>query len=415
MSKNTVKKKSSCRICKGNRLTKILSLGKTPLANAFLTKEQIKKKEKYYPLELYFCHQCSLTQLGHIVSPDVLFKNYVYVSSTSSVFIKHFEDFATSAIKRFKLTKNSLVIDIGSNDGILLKPFKKKKIQVLGIEPAKNIAQKANKEGIKTLPYFFSVNLAKKIRKKYGPAHLITATNVFAHINDLDEVIKGLRLLLDKEGVFVIEAPYLVDFIEKNLFDTIYHEHLSYLAINPLIYLFKRSDMKIFDVERVTSHGGSIRVYVAKNKTKYKISKDVLNLCKLEKRIKLDNVKTYQLFAKQIEKNKKALLKLIKSIKKRGESIVGYGAPAKGNTLLNYFGIDHAFLNYIVDDSMHKQGLYTPGTHVEVTKPEQIYKDKPDYVLILAWNFAESIMKKHKKYHEQGGKFIIPVPEVKII
>lgn len=404
-----------CRICKRTTLVSILQLGPQPPANAFLKKTQLKKREPFYPLDVYFCKSCHLVQLRDVVSPEILFKNYVYVSSTSPGFIKHFEQFAKKMIKEFKLTPRSFVVDIGSNDGILLKPYLKKNIKVLGIEPAKKIAEMAKSQGIETISEFFSCKLATQIRKKYGLAKLITATNVFAHINDIDEVTKGVLEMLDDEGVFIIEAPYLVDFLEKNLFDTVYHEHLSYYAVSPLQVFFRRFSMKIINVEKVPTHGGSIRVFVSKEKSLYVQSKQVHEFIAKEKKYQLHLFSTYKRFAKRIEKNKQVFQKLLHSLKSKQQVIVGYGAPAKGNTLLNYFGITKKYLEYIVDDSEWKQGLFTPGTHIPVVTPQKLNEAHPNYMLILAWNFAEPIMKKYAPLAKKGMKFILPVPHPIII
>lgn len=409
-----IKKVDSCRVCKASNFTKVLTFGPTPLANAFLKKEQIDKEEYFYPLDVYFCNNCKFMTLGHVVSPVELFKDYVYVSSTSKIFINHFKTFSKEAYKRFKLTKNSLVLDIGSNDGILLKPFKELGVKVVGIEPASKIAAVAKKEGIETFDKFFSVQLAKKIVGQYGQAKIATATNVFAHIDDLDEVINGLDILLREDGIFIMEAPYLIDFLEKRYFDLVYHEHLSYWSIKSLIALFKRFDMEVFDVQKVAVHGGTIRTFIAK-KGIYKKEKSVEKFLSLEKKYKLEQKETYLQFSDKVLENKIKLLALLRKIKSENKKIVGYGAPAKGNTLLNYFSIGQEFLDYIVDDSSWKQGLYSPGKRIPVVSSKVLVNDKVDYILILAWNFAESIMANNIEFSKKGGHFIIPVPKPIII
>lgn len=406
---------SYCRVCKCTNLKKVLTLGPTPLANAFLTKTQIDEPEYFYPLDVYFCNDCGFVQLGHVVSRELLFKNYVYISSTSSVFVNHFKKLAQHVILRFSLIETSLLIDIGSNDGILLKPFKDHGIKVLGIEPAIHIANIAKKKGINTIPEFFSVDLARKIVKDYGYAKVVTATNVFAHIDQLDDVIKGLRILLSNEGVFIIEVPYLIDFLKKTYFDLVYHEHLSYWCVNSLISLFRRFDMEIFDVQKMPVHGGTIRIFAKKSRDHYKKENRVNEFLDLERKMKLTNNKTYINFANVVQKAKIKLLMCLADLKSKGNSIAGYGAPAKGNTLLNYFGIGTETLDFIIDDSPFKQGLFTPGKHVPVVASKELYIRNPKFVLILAWNFADSIMAMHKKYKDQGGKFIIPLPIPKII
>ncbi len=408
-------KKNFCRACLGKQLVKVFSFGPTPLANAFVTAAKLNEPELFFPLDVYVCSECHFVQLGHVVSPEVLFKNYVYVSSTSSTFVDHFRDYAVTVVRRFKIRKDSLVVDIGSNDGILLKPFKERGMRVLGIEPAQNIAKQANKDGIPTMNKFFSPEVAKMMVGEYGKASVITANNVFAHIDDLDGIIKAVKILLNDRGVFIVEAPYLVDFLTKNYFDLVYHEHLSYLAVAPLLILFKRMDMEIFDVEKVPVHGGSIRVFAQRAKGPYGRTKRVGTFLAREKQAKLDSVTTYQTSEKKVLQNKARLITVLTGLKVQGKSIAGYGAPAKGNTLLNYFGIGTDYIDYIVDDSPFKQGLFTPGRHIPVFAPDVLNKENPDFIIILAWNFAGPIMTKLKRLRERGIKFIIPVPRPKIL
>lgn len=407
---NKVKKITYCRLCKSKKLKKVLDLGKTPPANSFFKKSQLKNKEDFFPLVVNFCTNCGQLQLSCVVNPEILFRHYVWVSSTSPVTVAHFKEYANSVFDKIKLKKGDLVVEMGSNDGVLLKPFKKLGAKVLGVDPALNVARRATKEGIPTLPHFFNLEIAKQIVRKYGKAKVIAANNVFAHINDLDEIVKAVYELLDKEGAFVIEAPYNIDLLEKNLFDIVYHEHLSYLAIKPLDRFFKSFGMQIFDVVKQDVHGGSVRIFVKKSSAAYRVSKRVKEFIDLEKRKKLFEVDTYSVFTKKIEENKVKLSQLLNKLKKEKKSIAGYGAPAKATTLLHYFGIGRETIDFIVDDSPFKHGLFTPGTHIPVVAPEQIYKRKPDYLLLLAWNFAKPIMKMHEKFRKNGGKFIVPVP-----
>ncbi len=406
-------RRKSCRVCGSGDFVKIIDLGKQPLANAFLAKKDF-DFEKKYPLRVYFCKKCHLVQLLDVVSPDTLFGDYVYVSSTSPSFVAHFKSYAEELNSRFGI-KGRLVVDLGSNDGILLKPLKKLGAVVLGIDPAKDIAKKATKEGIETWPDFFSPVLAEKILKKKGWAKIITANNTFAHIDDSKGVVNGVKKLLSDDGVFVIEVPYLIDFLEKKLFDTIYHEHLSYFALEPLVALMDGSGMNVFDVQRVPSHGGSVRVFIQKKGGPHAPSRSLKELSGKEKSLKLDKISTYKKFAVEVGDNKKKLIRLLKSLKSKGANIAGYGAPAKGNTLLNYVGINNKILEYIVDDSPYKQGLYTPGTHIPVVNIAHIKSDHPDFLIILAWNYAESIISKCREFQSRSGKFIIPIPEPKII
>ena len=413
--KNICKKITNCRTCKKKLLVKVLTLGPTPLANAFLTREQVDQPELYFPLDVYFCEDCSMLQLGHVISSELLFGNYVYVSSTSPVFVKHFEDFAADTYERFSLNSDSLVIDIGSNDGIFLKPFKKNGTRVIGIEPAKKIASLAKSQGIPTLPHFFRIDIARKIVQKHGRADVITATNVFAHIDNLDEVITGLKILLKQDGVFIIEVPYVIDFLKKRYFDLVYHEHLSYWSVRTLITIFQRFEMVVFDVQTVSVHGGSIRVFVKNRNGFHKITQDVEKFLAQERRMKLAKEATYHAFAREIQENKIALLRLLGRLKVDGKRIAAYGAPAKGNTLLNFFSIGTEILDFVVDDSERKQGLFTPGKRIPVVSSKRMYADSTDYMLILSWNFSESVIKNHKKFKDGGGKFIIPVPKQKVV
>lgn len=402
-------------MCKSKNLHEVVKLSPTPPANAFLKKKELKKPESFFPLRVNFCSKCGQLQLTHVVSPELLFRNYIYVSSTSPVFIAHFAEYASSIIKKFKLNKDSLVIDIGSNDGILLTPIKKRGVKVLGVDPAREIAKKATKNGITTIPEFLTIKLANKIVKKYGYADVVTANNAFAHIHNLDEIVESVKILTHNEGVFVIEFPYLVDFLEKNLFDTIYHEHVSYLSIRPLVALFNRFGMEIFDLKKVNSHGGSLRIFVKRVGGKHIVQGIVKDYINNELKLGLNNIRTYKKFAKKIEDNKNKLISLLKKLKTQGRTIIGYGAPAKGNTLLNYFKIGPEILDYIVDDSIYKQGLYTPGTHIQILPFEKIEETKPDYIFILAWNFAQPLMNKLSDFKKSSGHFIIPVPEAGII
>lgn len=409
------KKIDFCRLCKSRKLKKVLDLGKTPPANSFLKKSQLKDKEDFFPLVVNFCTNCNQLQLSHVVSPEILFRNYVFVSSTSPVTTAHFEEYASSVFRKLKLKKGDVIVDLGSNDGVLLKPFKKLGAKVLGVDPARNVARRATKEGIPTLSHFFTVKLAKQIAKKYGKPKVITANNVFAHIHDLDEIVKGVRSMLDKEGVFIVEAPYLIDFLDKNLFDLVYHEHLSYLSVCPLDRFFKSFGMRVFDVVKTPVHGGSIRIFVKMNKAKHTLNKSVNRFLDLEKRKNLSDINTYLEFAKKVAENKIKLSMLLGRLKRENKSIAGYGAPAKATTLLHFFNIGQETLDFIADDSPFKQGLFTPGKHIPVFAPKELYTRKPDYLLILAWNFAKPIMKMHKKFAENGGKFIVPVPKPKIV
>ncbi len=390
-----------------------LSLGPTPLANSFLKENQLNSPEAVYPLDVYFCKHCELVQLVDVVPPEILFKNYIYVSGTSNTMRSHFTGLAGEVFGKSKLSVDSLVVDIGSNDGTLLKSFRAFKVKTLGVEPASNLAKLAEDEGIETVNDFFNEKTALEIMQNKGKANAVMATNVFAHIQNLDEFLRGIDILLDDGGVFVIEIPYLLDLLEKMLFDTIYHEHLSYFAVSPLVTLFKRFDMEMFDVKRISVHGGSIRVYVRKSPSSS--SESVAKLVQLERHLHLDSLPTYLSFATEVARIRAKLVRLLKHIKAKRKRIAGYGAPAKGNTLLNYCRLGTDTLDYIVDENPYKQGLYTPGMRIPVFPTKKIGDDRPDYVLLLAWNYSDEILQREQKYRERGGKFILPIPDPQIV
>ena len=408
-------RRKSCRLCNSDSLKSVLKLESTPPANSFVDKSKIISKQKTYPLEIHFCENCKHVQLLDVVNPSILFENYVYVSGTSPVFIKHFEDYADDIIQIIKPSKGKLIVDIGSNDGTLLGFFKKKGYKVLGIDPAKEIADKASKQGIETLNSFFNFDLSKFIIENYSKASVITANNVFAHCDDLNGLIKGVKNLLSQDGIFVFEVSYLVDVIEKTLFDTIYHEHLSYHSVAPLKEFFASNGMELFNVERINTHGGSIRGYARlRNNTKSK-NISVEELINLEKKLSFDNKDFLIDFGLKIQNIKVELNNLLNEIKNKGKNIAGFGAPAKATTLMYQFGIDSDLIDFIIDDSPLKQGLYTPGLHIPVYSSKMIKEKKPDYLLILAWNFASSIINKHQDFKNLGGHFIVPLPKIEII
>lgn len=403
-----------CRICGSSELVSFLNLGPMPIPNGFLSRDDLKKKEDYYPLKVCVCKNCWLVQLTHTIPPEIMFENYVYIPSTSLTMTEHFKSLSKELIKNYALDSNSLVIDVGSNDGTLLGYFKEQEIQVLGIDPAANLAHLSNLKGIPTINDFFSNRLANKLRKTKGKAKVITATNVVAHIHDLNDLMNGINTILDKDGVFVMEFPYLVDLFQKNEFDTIYHEHLSYFSLQPLTFLFKKHRLVLIDVKRVPVHGGSLRVYVAKKKSKNKQSKRVPEFILQERLKKFDKKNTYDDFARRVKVIRRDLTQYLKRLKKEGKRIVGYGAAAKGNVLLNYCKIGSEMLDYIVDSIPFKQGKYTPGTHIRIFPESKLEKEMPDYALLLSWNFADEILRKQQSYREKGGQFIITIPYLRI-
>ncbi|XOB46595.1 MAG: class I SAM-dependent methyltransferase [Candidatus Nealsonbacteria bacterium] len=406
--------KTSCRICKSSNLTRILDLGGMPLANAFFKKEDLDKPEQKFPLIVYFCKSCGLLQILDVVNPEILFRHYYYLTSTSKPLADHFVELGKNLVDRFVKSKNDLVIEIGGNDAVLLDSIKNR-CRVLNIEPAKNIAQISREKGVDTIEEFFSMELAEEIFKKYGFAKVITASNVIAHIDNLKDAFEGVKILIGEEGVFVFEVHWvgnLMGLVCIGGFDQIYHEHLSYFSLLTLEKLVNQFGLKIFDIKLIPIHGRSLQVYIGKD---YKVSESVNEFLEKERSLNLDKAQTYLNFAKKVEENKNELRNLLLKLKKENKKIVGYGAPAKGNTLLNYFQIDNKILDFIVDDSPLKQGLYTPGTCIPIYSPDKLKGDQPDYLLLLAWNYAESILKKEQKLRDEGVKFIIPVPKVKII
>lgn len=418
-----VRTRTDCRMCGGTNLTKVWSFGETPLANNYLTPKEVaaKKFEPTAPLDIYACTDCHLVQMCDVVDPKVLFGNYLYVSSTSPAFVKHFEDYAKTLVDRFGLTAHDLVVDVGSNDGVLLKPLQALGVKTLGIEPAANIAQQANAEGIETVADFFTPHLAGRLREQYGPAKVISANNVFAHTDGVDTFVEAVQRLLADDGVFVFEVQYLRDLLEKNLFDIVYHEHVCYYHVHPLVEFFRRYDMEVFDVERPTVHGGSIRVYVSRKAADghgtSQRTKRLQQVLRDEEEAGLNTLKPYKEFAARMKKNKQKLQTLLHDLKKQGKKIVGYGAPAKATTLMYAFGIDGSLIDYIVDDSPLKQGRLMPGTHVAIREPHfaKASPGRPDYFIILAWNFAEPIMHSNAWFAEGGGKWIVPVPEPRVV
>lgn len=412
MKQREVFKLEICRACGSSDLLLFLQLGPTPVPNGFLKSHHRHKAEKFYPLDVCFCKSCGLVQLAHVVSPKVMFKNYVYIPSTSETMRTHFASLTKNAIKAANAKEGDLVLDIGSNDGTLLYAFKKQKMKVLGVDPAENLAKKANKEGINTICALFTKSLAKKIRKDIGQVKIITATNVVAHVHDLDDFLEGIKVLLFDGGLFIAEFPYLLDLIEKVEFDTIYQEHLSYFSITPFDKLLNKHGLNLIDSKRLSVHGGSVRVFISKKGAN---SVRVKKLLKLEKKKKLLSPETYLRFRRKVDKIRHELVQQLWSLRLKGKSIIGYGASAKGNVMLNYCRIGSETLDYIVDSISYKQGKYTPGMHIPIFPESKLLEDQPDYTLLLAWNFADEIIKKQAQYRKRGGKFILAIPKLTIV
>ena len=407
-------RRDSCRLCGAKSLTSVLSLTPTPPANAFVGAEAVGQPQQEFPLEVFFCDACAHVQLLDVVDARVLFENYVYVSGTSAQFVKHFEDYAKRLMAEYEPATGSLVVDIGSNDGTLLGFFKSAGMNVLGVDPARDIASDATARGIETINDFFTPGLAARLRAERGPARIVTANNLFAHVDDLGGVVDGVRGLLADDGVFVFEVSYLMDVLQNTLFDTIYHEHLDYHSVIPLVRFFRANGMELIGAERLPTHGGSLRGTAALAGGPHKVDGSVDELIGAEREIGLDRVETLQGFAARIDTLRLELVTLLGDLKAGGASIAAFGAPAKATTLMYHFGIGPEIIDFIADDSPLKQGLYSPGLHIPVVSGGEIAKRRPDYLVILAWNFADPIIANHQSFHQAGGRFILPLPEVKV-
>jgi len=405
-----------CRLCDRKNMFNFLDLGFHPPSDQFKKKKEIDSPTLYYPLKVYSCKSCGFKQLNYIVKPEILYQqNYPYESSLTETGKKHWKEFADSIVKNYNLTKNDLAVDIGSNTGILLEAFKNNKLKIAGVDPAANICKIANRRNIPTINSFFNKSVVTRILKKYGKAKIITGTNVFAHVNDLKLFLKNIKKLIDKKkGVFAIEVPYFLNLVKNLEYDTIYHEHLSYITVIPLIKFLKKFNLEIIDIQEKDIHGGSIRIFISE-KGNYKKKKSVNKICKTEIKARLNSKKVLLNFKKKVTKNRLDLTSLLTKLKKAKKNIVALSAPAKGMTLLNYAKLDSEFLDYATEKSKIKQGLLAPGVNIPIYSDQKILKTKPDYALLLAWNFSKEIIKNNIKYLKTGGKFIIPIPKVKII
>jgi len=408
--------RTECALCgaKGPLLREVLRLAPTPPANEFVTQAEVGKPQDLIPLTLLLCETCGHLQLAEIVNPERLFRRYVYVSGTSPVFVEHFRKYAADTIARFRLDADSLVVEVGSNDGTLLKQYQAQGVpRVLGIDPASDIVKAAQAAGVPSIEAFFTEDLAKRLRAEHGPAALICANNVFAHTENLRGFAEGVRALLGDQGVFVFEVSYVVDVVEKLLFDTIYHEHLAYHAVAPLVRFFDTLGLRLFDAERIDTHGGSVRCYVSFRGAAHPDSDRLQTLLAHEREIGVFNASTYVEFQRRIEARGKLLRDRLVALRAEGKRIAGFGAPAKLTGLMYAFGIDGGIIEFIVDDSAWKQGLFTPGTHIPVVPSTALYERRPDWCVIFAWNFADAIIAKHAAYSRQGGHFIVPLPELR--
>jgi hypothetical protein len=407
------KTETHCRSCKKAGLRPVLDLGTMPLADGLLTSEQLKEHEPAFPLEVAFCPSCSLVQILETVPPEQLFgKDYPYFSSFSDHLLAHSRNNALNLIKIRNLGKQSLVVELASNDGYLLKNFVENGVPVLGIDPAEGPAKAAIKIGVPTLNDFFGKELATRLSKEGKRADVIIGNNVLAHVADTNGFVEGVHILLKETGVGVFEFPYVRDLIEHGEFDTIYHEHLCYFSATAIDHLFRRHGLYLNDVERLSIHGGSLRIYVEPREA---VKDSVKNLLAEEKKLGVDGYPYYEQFAQRVKDLRKDLRKMVSQIKSEGKKIAAYGAAAKGATLVNYVGLGTDSIDFVVDRNVHKQGKFMPGVHIPIHDPARLMQEKPDYVLLLPWNFKDEILKQQEPYRKGGGRFIIPIPTPKIV
>jgi hypothetical protein len=407
----------ACRSCGAALERTFCDLGMSPLSNAFLSAAQLQQMEPFYPLHAYVCGDCFLVQLQEFESPQHIFgEDYAYFSSYSQTWLDHARKYAELMIRRFGYGAGHRVVEIASNDGYLLQYFRQKEVPVLGIEPAANCARVAQEAGIPTLVEFFGAGLARELQKKGEGADLLLGNNVLAHVPQLNDFVAGLKILLNRRGVITMEFPHLLRLMRENQFDTIYHEHFSYFSFHAAEQVFQRHGLKLFDVEELPTHGGSLRIYGAHADDTSKTESDRgRRMRDDERRFGVTDLKAYADFSEGVKRTKRSLLEFLLSAKGESRSIVAYGAPAKGNTLLNYCGVRGDFIDYAVDLSPHKQGKFLPGTHIPVLHPDRIRETRPDYLLILPWNLKDEIMGQMAHVREWGGRFVIPIPEVQLL
>ncbi len=407
--------KRPCRFCCAPLRQSFVDLGMSPLANSYVKAEDTQHMEPFYPLHTYVCESCFLVQLEEFENPQHIFQHYSYFSSYSTSWLEHAKRYTERVTRRFGIDPSWQVVEIGSNDGYLLRFFKEQGVPILGVEPAENVAAVAQSSGIPTVTKFFGANTAQELVVAGQKAHLLIGNNVLAHVPNLKDFVNGLKLLLNTDGIITMEFPHLLRLMAENQFDTIYHEHFSYFSFLTVEKIFRAHGLVLFDVEELPTHGGSLRIYACHEADKAKtVTERVTELRQRELELGLTEMRIYKAFSEKVRETKRKLLEFLINAKRQGKTIVGYGAPAKGNTLLNYCGIRTDFIDYTVDVSPHKQGLYLPGTRIPILSPKTIADTQPDYVLILPWNLKQEIMQQMAHIRDWGGQFLIPIPEVKV-
>lgn len=407
-------RRATCRLCSSKKLKLVLDLVATPVGDAYVPQKRLEEKQELYPLGLYVCKDCGHAQLVDIVNPNILYENFTYHTAISYSLVEHFRGYANDALEKVSTPKNSLVVDVGSNDGSLLKFFKERGMKVLGVDPAKSIAVEATAAGVETLPEFFNQKLASEIKKKYGSPKIITTNNTMANIDDLTDIMEGIKILLDDDGALVFETGYGVSLVQNKLVDVIYHEHLGYFSASDLNFFLRKNGLELFDIQVISSKGGSLRGFAQKTGGPRKISSSVKNLLLVEKALGVSEPEFYAPLAQSIEKDKKALQQILASLKKDGKKIAGFGASVGVTTLLYHYQLVE-YLDFLVDDNKIKQGTFSPGFHLPVLHPRALEEKKPDYILILSWRYAEPIMKKYAAYRAAGGHFILPLPHLSMV
>jgi hypothetical protein len=407
-------KRNTCRLCGKNDFDKVLELTATPPADEYVSADRLQKVQKVYPIDLYLCRACGVTQLLDVIDTEEVYLNYTYETVSSYGLVKHFDIYANEVMEQYKPKDGGLVVDIGSNDGTLLKSFKNRGMKVLGVDPTPMIVKKANENGIPTLEGFFSEEYARQMKKDHGTAAVITCNNLVADIDNLTDLIKGVRELMTPDSVFLFESFYLVDQIQNLVWDFTYHEHFSYFTVKPLQTYFSAMGMELIDAQRIDTKGGSIRYKIQLKGGSHPVSPTVEKLIKYEESLGAQTPHIFKDYVQRIEKAKRELLVFLKDLKAKGKTFAAFGASATSTTLIYHYEMGN-MIDFIVDDFKAKQNLFSPGFHIPVYAPDELYSRKPDYVIVLAWRYFEPIIKNHQRYLEQGGRFIIPLPELKVI